>query len=58
MTLCETESFLRTNRLYYDAGMRLTDPREVIRPLTSEDARRQEEQLLMVNGRPLSDYLS
>lgn len=39
ITLCEAESYLRTNRLRYDAGMgTMPDPREVIRPLTQRDA--------------------
>ncbi len=39
MTLCEAESYLRFNRLRYDAGMgTMPDPREVIRPVTKHDA--------------------
>jgi hypothetical protein len=35
MTLCEAESFMRFNRMRYDAGMgTMPDPRDVIRPLT------------------------
>lgn len=46
MTLCEAESWLRFNRMRYDAGMgTMPDPREVIRPLTREAAQRQEDML-------------
>jgi hypothetical protein len=35
ITLCEAESFLRMNRMRYDAGMgTMPDPRDVIPPLT------------------------
>lgn len=51
VTLCEAESFLRFNRMAYDAGFRLTDPRDIIRPITREAARRQMEQMARALGR-------
>lgn len=55
MTLCEAESYLRFNRLRYDAGMgTMPDPREVIRPVTKRDADRQVEQ--MAQALNLSDF--
>lgn len=45
MTVCEAEEFLATNRMFYDRGLRLTDPddahggREVIQRSTVEDQR-------------------
>lgn len=57
MSPCEAESFLRTNRALYDAGMRLADPdhrgggREVIPRLTVEDQRAQIAAILG-RGRP------
>lgn len=47
MTVCQAESFLRTHRMVYDAGMRMTDPdhrgggKEIIPRLTQEDQRSQ-----------------
>lgn len=51
VTLCEAESFLRANRMAYKAGFRLTDPREVIRPVTQADADRQVERMAAAFGR-------
>lgn len=50
VTLCEAESFLRVNRMAYKAGFRLTDPREVIRPVTRADAERQIAQMAAAFG--------
>ena len=47
MSVCEAESFLRWNRLAYDAGFRLPDPghraggRQLIPRITNEDQARQ-----------------
>lgn len=47
MNACQAESFMRTNRAYYDAGWRLPDPdaehggRAVIPRLAAEDQARQ-----------------
>lgn len=39
LSVCEMASFLHTNRMMHDAGIPLTDPREVIRRVTVEDDR-------------------
>lgn len=45
MTLCESESYLRMNRMRYDAGFAvMPDPRDIIRPLTKSAHRQQMEQ--------------
>lgn len=51
MTLCEAESWLRMNRMRYEAGMgTMPDPRDVIRPLTREGAQRQLDQMARALG--------
>ncbi|HEV2244898.1 MAG TPA: hypothetical protein VGR98_27940, partial [Streptosporangiaceae bacterium] len=39
MSPCEAEEFLATVRLFYDAGIPMQDPREVIQRSTVEDQR-------------------
>lgn len=55
MTLCEAESYLRFNRMRYDAGMgTMPDPRDVIRPLTRTAHQQQMEQFARALG--LADF--
>lgn len=58
MTLCEAESWLRMNRMRYDAGMgTMPDPRDVIPPLTRTAHQQQMEQFARALGLPdLSRY--
>ena len=36
MSVCQAESFMATNRKLYDAGFRMSDPRDVIPPLMAK----------------------
>jgi hypothetical protein len=57
ITQCEAESFLRFNRMRYDAGMgTMPDPRDVIRPLTRNGHQRQMEQFARALGLPADLY--
>ena len=58
LTLCEAESWLRFNRMRYDAGMgTMPDPRDVIPPLTRTAHQRQMDQMAKALGQfDLSRY--
>lgn len=55
MTLCEAESWIRMNRMRYQAGMgTMPDPRQLIRPLTKTAEQRQMDAFARALGIDLS----